>query len=147
MIFLKNVDQENFREVIGLTVADGQKNFVASNVFSIAQSKIQPENIPLAIYNDDVLVGFAMYGLDPDDQEYWISRLMIDKQFQAKGFGRQAMTRLISLIREDTSHHVIYLSFEPDNERARKLYESLGFMPDGRMCDGEIVYRLKHPPE
>lgn len=37
---------------------------------------------------------------------------------------------------------MIYLSFEPAHEAARELYEKLGFVADGRVIDGEIVYKL-----
>ena len=54
------------------------------------------------------------------------------------------MEVLISPIREDKTHHVIYISFEPENERAKRVYESLGFVPDGRMAEDEVVYMLKY---
>ena len=142
MVELRKIDRENWRDVIKLTVAESQKNFVAPNVYSIAQSKAQPECIPMAVYSDDVPVGFVMYCMDADDNEYWIYRLMIDEQHQGKGLGRQAMNLVLAEIGKDTSRHKVYISFEPDNDAARKLYESLGFGPDGRILDGEIVYCL-----
>lgn len=143
MIFLKEIDPKNFSDVINLKVAEDQKKFVASNVYSIAQAKVQPECIPLAIYDEETLVGFIMYCLDTDDKEYWIYRLMIDEKYQAKGFGREAMKQVIEKIREDNTHHIIYISFEQENNVAKKLYESFGFKPDGRIIDDEIVYCLR----
>jgi diamine N-acetyltransferase len=96
----------------------------------------------LAIYDDDVAVGFTMYCLDPVDREYWIFRLMVDERHQSKGYGRKAMELLMERIRKDKEHHRIFISFEPDNLWAKKLYASLGFVPDGRVVDGEIVYQL-----
>ncbi|MCX5977532.1 MAG: hypothetical protein NTV33_12100 [Coprothermobacterota bacterium] len=43
-----------------------QKGFVADNVFSIAEAKVHSTFVPLAIYADQSLVGFTMYGFDPD---------------------------------------------------------------------------------
>lgn len=144
MIQFKEIDRKNFWDVIDLKVAEEQKNFVASNLFSLAQAKAYPECICLAIYVDEVLVGFVMYCLDEDDHEYWIYRLMIDEKFQGKGYGKEAMKKLIAHIQEDTRHNVIYLSFEPENNLAKDLYEKLGFKPDGRVIDGEIVYCLNY---
>lgn len=144
MILLKSVDENNFDEVIELKVEKEQEHFVASNVFSIAQAKVLPECAPLAIYSDETLIGFAMYAMDREDQEYCIYRLMIDSRYQSRGYGKAAMEALISLIREDKTHHIIYISFEPENERAKALYESLGFVPDGRMVEDEVVYMLKY---
>jgi diamine N-acetyltransferase len=144
MIVFKPVNEDNFEDVIKLKVAEKQENYVASNIYSIAQAKVLPECIPLAIYNDEELVGFLMYAMDRDDKEYCIYRLMIDERYQCRGYGRAAMKAIIELIKQDKNHHVLYLSFEPENSRARKLYESLGFEPDGRMIDNEVIYKLNY---
>ncbi|MGD6842606.1 GNAT family N-acetyltransferase [Bacillus infantis] len=142
MIHLKEVDRHNFFDVIDLKVGEEQKSFVATNLFSLAQAKAYPECQCLAIYHEEELVGFTMYCMDFDDKEYWIYRLMIDAKYQSKGYGKAAMEKLIEQIKEDKDHQVIYLSFEPENDRAKELYEKLGFEADGRVIDGEIVFKL-----
>lgn len=144
MISLREIDKINFWRVISLSVADEQQDLVASNAISIAQSKVQPECVALAVYYEETPVGFVMYAMDTDDHEYWVYRLMIDRKFQSKGYGRQAMKQLLTLIQEDKSHQVIYISFEPTNERAKLLYRSLGFTPDGRIIEDEVVYKLTY---
>ena len=54
------------------------------------------------------------------------------------------MEKLIERIKQDQEHRVIYLSFEPENSLAKQLYEKLGFEADGRIIDGEIVYKLTY---
>lgn len=144
MILLKEIDRNNFFDVIKLKVANEQNKFVATNVFSLAQAKAFPECECMAIYNDDVLVGFTMYCMDHEDQEYWIYRLMIDSKYQSKGYGKTAMELVIERIKEDLEHRVIYISFEPENVLAQQLYEKLGFREDGRVIDGEVVYKLEY---
>jgi len=144
MIALKSITRENFHDVIKLSVLDEQKAYVASNVYSLAQAKAQPECVPLAIYNDSYLVGFVMYSMDFEDKEYWIYRIMIDKNYQHMGYGRAAMQCVLSILFEDPNHDKVYLSFEPENLSAKKLYEELEFVADGRVIDGEIVYCLHY---
>ncbi len=144
MIRLKSVDENNFEEVIKLKVSKDQENYVASNVYSIAQSKVLPECIPMAIYEEEELIGFLMYAMDREEAEYCVYRLMIDESHQSKGYGRAAMSALIKHISEDQKHHLLYISFEPENERAKTLYESLGFVPDGRMIENEVIYKLNY---
>ncbi|GAV11855.1 N-acetyltransferase [Paenibacillus sp. NAIST15-1] len=144
MIALKEIDRSNFFDVIKLSVADEQSDFVATNLFSLAQAKAFPECVCLAIYHDEVLVGFTMYCIDEEDHEYWIYRLMIDTKYQSKGYGKAAMQLLIERIKEDIQHRVIYISFEPENTWAKQLYGKLGFEEDGRVIDGEIVYKLEY---
>lgn len=144
MVTLRKIDEYNFAKVVRLEVEKEQEDFVASNSFSLSQAYVMPECRPLAVYNGMTPVGFVMYALDRDDKEYWIYRLMIDKCQQRKGYGREAMRLLIERIKKEApDRRVIYISFEPHNEGAMHLYSSLGFVPDNREVDGEIVYRLE----
>lgn len=144
MIRLVEIDRYNYMSVLDLSVSEEQKSFVATNQYSLAQAYVQPECIPLALYAENKPVGFAMYCLDVDDHQYWIFRLMIDRRYQGRGYGKEAMFLLIDRIRalSDEDHNRIYISFEPENHVAKSLYESLGFVPDGRIEYGEVVYRL-----
>ena len=145
MLSLVEIDRHNYLSILDLSVSEAQRPFVASNTYSLAQAYVQPECVPLALYAESRPVGFAMYCIDESDREYWIYRLMIDQRHQGRGYGRAAMLLLLDRIRSemDEEHHWIYISFEPENEIAKALYESLGFQPDGRVEYGEIVYRLE----
>jgi diamine N-acetyltransferase len=144
MIKLREINRDNFHPVLELSVFEEQSDFVASNCYSLAQAKAQPECVPLAVYNDDELVGFVMYCLDYEDNEYWIYRIMIDKKHQKKGYGKLAMLRVLERLQQDDEHSRVYLSFKPENAGAENLYESLGFTPTGEIFDGEIVYCLNY---
>ncbi|UDM79497.1 GNAT family N-acetyltransferase [Vagococcus fluvialis] len=139
MIEFRDITRDNFDECLFLEVAEEQEDFVASTRFSLAEAKIFTENIPLAVYAQDTMVGFIMYGLDPDDNEYWISRLLIDEKFQKRGYGKQAMEQILILINETYQPQKLLLSFEPENIVAEKLYLSLGFKHTGRIIDDELV--------
>ncbi|MCL2867151.1 MAG: GNAT family N-acetyltransferase [Clostridia bacterium] len=142
MITLKEITPVNWHECIHLAVKEDQKKFVASNVYSLAQAKVYPSYTPLAIYHDDEMVGFILYGIDPDDNQMEIARLMIDQRYQGKGYGRAAMTQLLEIIRQDAPPSVVYISFVPENKNAEALYLSLGFEHTGEIKDGELV--MKH---
>jgi diamine N-acetyltransferase len=127
-----------------LKVAPEQERFVASNAFSLAQSKYEPELIPQGIYDGETMVGFLMYR--PADfglAKVWlIYRLMVGKDYQGKGYGRAGMECLLERLRAIPGYNAVLISFVPDNDAARKLYASLGFEDTGEIEDGEIVYRL-----
>ena len=144
MLHLVEIDRYNYLSVLDLSVSPEQKDFVATNQYSLAQAYAQPECVPFALYAENRPVGFAMYSLDEDDHQYWIYRLMIDQRYQGVGYGREAMGLMIDRIRglSDEDHNRIYISFEPENAVAKALYESLGFLPDGRVLYGEVVYYL-----
>lgn len=143
-IFLREINSENFQQCINLKVAEEQEKFVASNVKSIAQAKIYPTAVPLAIYNEDEMVGFVMYGFDTDDNHFYLGRLMVDEKFQGRGFGRAATLEVIERMRKIEECQEIYLSFVPENISAEKLYSSVGFEKTGKISDdGEIVMRYR----
>lgn len=140
-VTLREITPENFKECINLKVAEDQKTFVAPNVTSIAQSKIYPTVEPFAVYNEDELVGFVMFGLDIEDDRYYLVRLMIDERFQGKGFGKAATLAVIEKLKLTEDCNEIYLSFVPENANAERLYKSVGFERTGEISEGEIVMR------
>ena len=103
MLTLREIDRTNFRDVIKLSVNETQKTYVADNAYSLAQAKAQPECVPLAVYDGDTLVGFTMYAMDQEDQEYWIYRIMVGQQFQSRGYGRKILSMVLDRIRQDSA--------------------------------------------
>jgi diamine N-acetyltransferase len=141
---LKEITRENFWDVISLEVSEDQNDFVTSNAVSIAQSKVQPECIPLAVYDDNLLVGFVMYCIDEDDGEYWIYRMMVDKKYQSKGYGKKALKLLLDRIIDDKSHNKVFLGVHKESIAAVKLYESFGFKFTNQMFGSEHIMRLDY---
>lgn len=160
MIEFRNITWDNYDECIGLEVVDEQKDFVASNMYSIVQSYVAllNEDIPnmtYAIYYNDTMVGFIMMEYDKEEEQcysvnghyedcYAVCRLMIDKRYQGRGYGRQAMVKALEYIKTfpEGIASAIYLSYDPDNVVARRLYTSLGFVETGEINDGELIARL-----
>lgn len=143
-ITLKPITLDNWEEACTLDVRADQQSFVASNLYSIAESKFNPSWEPMAIYAGEQMVGFVMWGIDTNQpvEEWWIIRLMIDAAHQGRGYGRAAAQTAIDRIRAQGTREV-FLSFEPENDGAKQLYRSLGFADAGRVESGEIVYRLE----
>lgn len=133
------VTRDNWLEVGRLEVRPGQQAFVAPNFVSLAETRFYPEMVPLAIYDDNLLVGFWMYGFDPHECTWWIVRLMIDSHYQGRGYGRAAMQAAIAMLSAFPGCKVFKVSYDPENQAAKTLYKSLGFQPSGEVLDGEIV--------
>lgn len=143
MVTLCPVTADNWEKCIRLSVREDQKSFVASNLYSLAEAGIYPDCwIPQAIYQDDAMVGFLMYGVEPEDKTLWICRLMINAQHQGRGYGRDAMEQLLARMRAEGAHDTVFISFEPENTAAKGLYESLGFVLTGELAGDEQVMKL-----
>lgn len=140
MIKLIPIDESNFHEIIKLKVLDSQKNFVATNMYSIAHAYVKPHLQPRAIMDDNKLVGFLMYTLDdedcPDKAALW--RLMISPEFQGKGYGFKALNTLIEYLKTVNDIHGLATTYKPNNKHAAALYRKVGMMETGKMFDGEL---------
>ena len=139
------IDKDNWERAANLQIEPEQAGFLTPNVFSIAESKFYPELIPCAIYAGETMVGFAMYARDRDDDQYWVYRFMIDRRYQRRGFGRRAMLQLIELIRVLPNAPEINIAYDDDNEAARQLYRSVGFIEGDIASWGERTARLTFP--
>jgi diamine N-acetyltransferase len=147
------VTKENWRQLVRLKVREDQAHFVASNLYSIAESQFgfdHPEEghwdmFAYGIYDDDTPVGFLMIGYNFAHQKTqgFIIRLMVDEQRQGKGYGKFGMNWILDHFRSDDRVKRIGISYEPENEVARKLYASLGFGETGEIYEGEVVAELQ----
>jgi diamine N-acetyltransferase len=124
---LTPVDQNNWYAVTQLEVSEEQKSvFPVPSVYWLAESAYCGFT-PLAMYAGDQLVGFAVHAIDPDDGICWIMAYMIDARFQGTGYGRTGMLALIAHLRKLRLSDKLRLGHRPENERAARLYASLGF--------------------
>lgn len=141
-VTLAPITVENWKEAIALKVAPTQQAFVPENLYSIAEAQFYPEASALAIYNErEQMVGFALYGRDVQRGKWKIFRLMIDAAQQGKGYGRAAMMQLIAEMRRQPDCDEIWIAYQADNQTARQLYNSLGFLEQNKQS-GSIVAKL-----
>lgn len=152
---IQPVTKENWNALIKLKVRENQIHFVASNLYSIAESKFGFDEsdgshwdlYPYGIYDDETPVGFLMYGYNFQytDFQAFILRLMIDQNQQGKGYGKFGMEKMLETFRSDERIQSVGISYEPENHGARKLYASLGFVETGKMLDGEVeaIYKIR----
>ena len=60
------------------------------------------------------MIGFFIYGLDPDDGNYWITTFMIDEKYQGNGYAKQAMDVFLDYFKEKYGADQIKLGHRPD---------------------------------
>lgn len=159
MIKLEKITGKNVWNILKLRVFENQKTFVAGNDISIIEAYTTISGngyaFPFGIYEDDTPIGFLMIGFDTDD--YWedapfiakgnynLWRLMIDKNFQNKGYGKEAVGLALKFVKTFPCGEAEYcwLSYEPENETARQLYHSFGFVETGEKDGEELIAILK----
>ena len=137
MLRIEKINGKNVWEILKLRVSESQKEFVAANNVSIieAYTTVTANGFafPFGIYDGKTPVGFMMVGYDSADywedtpdiarENYSLWRLMIDENYQKKGFGREAVALGLDFIKSFPCGRSEYcwLSYEPENEVARQL--------------------------
>lgn len=70
---------------------------------------------------------------------------MIDERYQGRGLGRKGLEAVLAFIRTFPCGKAdrVWLSYEPENEKARRLYQSFGFVETGEMDGNEFIAALE----
>jgi len=150
-ITLREITEDNVRDVLALRLAPGQERFVSSVADSLAEAEEHPEGNPWfrAVYADGQPVGFVMLSWDveprpPDINGPWfLWKLLVDHRHQGRGYGRQVVERIVELVRAEGATELL-TSHVPGDEGPAGFYARLGFVPTGELDpDGEVLLRLR----
>lgn len=145
MTELRAITEDNFIEAFNLHLAPGQERFVSHPIRSLAQAYVYRNQCqPFGIYADGKMVGYVMIIYDWDVPEYDVWHMMIDESAQGRGFGGEALDRVIEYIRTKPfgDSDRVALTCNKDNPVARGLYESRGFAATGVEDEDEIEMAL-----
>ena len=144
-VTLARIDESNFMEAFNLKMNDGQEKFVSHPIRSLAQAYVYYHQCcPFGIYLDDTMIGYVMVLYDYDLEEYNIWHMMIDKEYQHKGYGQMAMEKCLSYIKTKPfgSSCKVVLTCTKDNLGAMPLYGKFGFSETCNMDDDEMELAL-----
>jgi RimJ/RimL family protein N-acetyltransferase len=69
----------------------------------------------------------AVYGIDKGRGDAEIGRFVVAPEYQGKGWMREAILALVRFAANTIGVRSVYLEVRETNERARRLYRSIGF--------------------
>ena len=148
-LHFRAVTMENRQQAESLSVFPEQMDFIESVAECLKEADETTEWNTVGIYDDDILIGFAMYGYFQTPLphgEAWLDRVLIDKAYQGKGYGKAAVFLLLKKMHEEYACNRIYLSVFDKNQLSIHLYKVLGFDFNGEYdAKGEriMVYDFK----
>jgi GNAT superfamily N-acetyltransferase len=149
-ITLREITEDDVRDVLALRLAPGQERFVSSVADSLAEAEAQPEGNPWfrAVYADGRPVGFVMLSWDVEPRPphingpWFLWKLLIDHRHQGRGYGRAVVGQVVDLVRGEGGTELL-TSHVPGEGGPAGFYARLGFVPTGELDpDGEILLRL-----
>ena len=140
-VTLKCITEDNFLEAFRLKLRKDQEEFVSHPIRSLAQAYVYRNQCqPFGIYQDEEMVGYVMVIYDYDVPEYDIWHMMIDEARQGRGYGKEALKRVLEYIATKPfgeSNRVV-LTCNQQNIPGLRLYRSLGFQETGNVDEDEI---------
>ncbi len=147
---LVEITSETAGAVARLSVARSQTRFVASVLHSFGDAMFPEEYLgaPLvpwmrAIRADGQFAGFMMVAEQTEHHpRTYLWRLLIDRRFQRRGVGRQAVGLLARRLL-DRGETVLQVSYYPEPGSPEPFYRRLGFSPTGDMDGDEVVAEAK----
>jgi diamine N-acetyltransferase len=147
-VTLQRITAETVEDILALSVADAQTEYVASNERSLAQAHFDEGAWFRAVYADDDPVGFVLLHdeslcAEPREKGYfYLWRIMIDERYQRMGFGRRAIRLLIAHVKTRPDAKKLHVSWKPGEGSAEGFYQKLGFVSYG-FEDGEVQASLE----
>jgi diamine N-acetyltransferase len=139
-VHLEPLTPENVRAVCDLRVAPAQEDFVEPNAVSIAEAYVHEQAWCRAVYAGEGLVGFVMLFDAATGPGYMLWRLMIDARFQGRGFGGQAVQRVVDHVRGRPGATQLKVSVHLGEGCPAPFYESLGFTATGELSGDQPIY-------
>ncbi|NQJ20991.1 GNAT family N-acetyltransferase [Streptococcus suis] len=133
MIRLELVNKDNFDAVLEVSLSAADERKVASVEYSLAQAWLYKDNRelhPYAVLSGQKVVGFVLLSIQ-EDKSYYVWRLLIDKEYQNRGYGKEVIRHILSLAKEDSSCQKVSVNYVIGNHKMRYILEKLGFQSAG----------------
>lgn len=136
------ITEANWKDALGIRVQPDRLQFVASiepvALILLAKCAVNPDGQvwhPLLLVDDGVPIGIVGVGLGGDVA--WIHHVLIDPEFQGRGYGRALMRVVAQWVPPSVTR--LGLNVVPANEVGWALYASLGFAAIGTTIDGQTI--------
>ena len=139
--------EENLFRIMNLKTREDQRDSVipwdcqvkyvhryAAN--SLAEAAVTEGSWIRAAYASDHPVGFLW--VQPGPGELIIRRLLVDAQYQGRGYGRRIMERMLEAFPGDRT---VSLQCLPCPGGPAGFFETIGFVPTGEMSGEEVIMR------
>ena len=132
-------DDDLWYATVECQLAPGQDEFVNPAGFSIGRAYLNPaDNIPCIIWNGDTRIGYIVLRRWDGAANSW--SYYLDKDQQGKGYGKTAAQLAVQILKATEPDMPIKLSTEAANEKAHRLYGSIGFRHLGEMDGDDLVF-------
>ena len=138
MLKLIEVNEENWTGVARLSVNEDQKEFLDSAVGILARGYAYRacRARVIGIEKDGVIVGVALVkDLDEEPACYDLQQFMIDRRYQGKGYGTEALRMILADLKKERKYDCVEVCVKKTAAAALCVYEKVGFVDTGYIDD------------
>ncbi len=134
MISLVKIDESNKAKAEKLEVSENQKSFLDSAAGIIKRAEIYKNLNPrlFGIFCEEQIIGLALIkDFEEEPFAYDLQQFMIDKNFQGKGCGTEALKLILDYLKNEGRFESVEICVKKEDVPAIKLYEKVGFKNSG----------------
>ena len=151
MLKLIEISEQNWLEVRQLSVGDDQKEFLDSAVGILARGYVYRDSRArvLGVACDGTIVGVLLVkDLDEEPACYDLQQFMIDRRYQGKGYGTEALRLLLGDLAKERKYDCVEVCVKKTDAAALCVYEKAGFADTGYVDDDapdclNLMYRFR----
>ncbi len=150
MVKLFDIDEQNWLEIVSLSVNEEQKKFLDKPIGILARGYIYRSNNAkvYGISNDENIIGVALVkDLDEEPACYDLQQFMIDRHFQNKGYGTEALRLILTLLSKEGKYGQVEVCVNKSDTAALRMYKKVGFVDTGYIDESvpdcyNLIYQL-----
>lgn len=151
MVSLIDLSEENWMDFARLSVDENQKHYLASNIGIMARGYVYRDSHAnvIGIVADGIPVGLAMVrNMDDEPACYELQQFMIDKNYQGKGYGLEALKLILDSLKMEQKYDCVEVCVKMEDAQAIHVYKKAGFVDTGYIDDDvpdsyNLVYRFE----
>ena len=151
MVSLIDLSEENWMDFARLSVDENQKHYLASNIGIMARGYVYRDSHAnvIGIVADGIPVGLAMVrNMDDEPACYELQQFMIDKNYQGKGYGLEALKLILDSLKMEQKYDCVEVCVKMEDSQAIHVYKKAGFVDTGYIDDDvpdsyNLVYRFE----
>ncbi len=134
MLRLTDIDETNFFDARALDLREDQRPFMDSPLGILARGYVYKEQRArvLAVADGETTVGLLLVkDMDEEPACYDLQQFMIDRRYQGRGHGREALELLLDLLRAEGKYADVEVCVDRQNAAALALFTGAGFRDTG----------------
>ena len=138
-IQLIDVTEENWLDIARLSVSDEQQAFLDRPIGILARGYVyrRCNARVIGIAGGGQVIGVALVrDLDEEPACYDLQQFMIDRRFQNRGCGTQALKQIISQLQAEGKYGCVEVCVNKADASALRVYDKVGFVDTGYIDDG-----------